>query len=289
MKIPLSWLREYVDIELSPTDLGHRLTMAGTEVGDIQVIGGFWGEVYVGRVLKISPHPNADRLRLATVDLGSEEITVVCGAPNVAADQMIAFARVGAKLIDSRTGEIETLRTAKIRGVDSSGMVCSERELGLGDDHTGILVLPEDAPIGASLSEYMGDVVFDLDVTPNRPDCLSVLGVAREVAALTGKVVNEPDADYSETGDEIEGLVSVDIVDADLCRRYTATILQGIKVGPSPDWLQSRLIKAGQRPINNVVDVTNYVMLEYGQPLHAFDYDNPVSYTHLTLPTSDLV
>ena len=287
MKIPLSWLKEYIDIELSPTDLGHRLTMAGTEGGDIEGIGGSWGEVYVGRVLKVYPHPNADRLRLTTVDLGSEEITVVCGAPNLAADQMIAFARVGARLIDSRTGEIETLETAKIRGIESSGMVCSERELGLGDDHTGILVLPEDAPLGTSLSDYMGDVVLDLDVTPNRPDCLSVLGVAREIAALTGKRVREPDADYFETGDDISGLISVEIADADLCRRYTATILQGIKVGPSPDWLQARLIKAGQRPINNVVDVTNYVMLEYGQPLHAFDYDNLTGGKIIVRPARD--
>jgi phenylalanyl-tRNA synthetase beta chain len=151
-------------------------------------------------------------------------------------------------------------------------MVCSERELGLGDDHSGIVELPEDAPVGKSLAEYMGDVVFDVEVTPNRPDCLSVLGIAREVAALTGNIVKEPDLSYTEEGDSIEGLVSVEIADPILCPRYTASIVQEIEMGPSPRWMQERLLKAGQRPISNVVDVTNYVMLEYGQPLHAFDY-----------------
>ena len=152
-------------------------------------------------------------------------------------------------------------------------MVCSERELALGDNHDGIVVLPDDAPVGKPLQEYLGDVVFDLDVTPNRPDCLSVLGVAREVAALTGASIKEPDLSYLEEGEPVEGLVQVDIVDPSLCPRYTASVVQGIQVGPSPKWMQDRLIKAGQRPINNVVDATNYVMLEYGQPLHAFNYD----------------
>ena len=199
-------------------------------------------------------------------------MTVVCGAPNVAAGQKVPFAKVGARLIDARTGEMETLKAARIRGVESAGMVCSERELALGDDHDGIVVLPEDAPVGAPLQEYMGDVVFDLDVTPNRPDCLSVLGVAREVAALTGAVVKEPDLSYPEEGEPVEGMVEVEIIDPSLCPRYTASVVQGIVVGPSPQWMQDRLTKAGQRPINNVVDVTNYVMLEYGQPLHAFNY-----------------
>ena len=272
MKIPLSWLREYVDIDLPPAELAHRLTMAGTEVGDVEVIGGTWENVFVGHVVSVDPHPNADRLRLATVSLGNEEMTVVCGAPNVAQGQRIAFARVGARLVDPRTGETETLKAARIRGVESAGMVCSERELGLGDDHTGIVVLPEDAPVGVPLAEYLGDVVLDLEVTPNRPDCLSVLGIAREVAAFTDKEVREPEISYPEEGDAIEGLVSVEIADPSLCPRYTASVIQGVTVGPSPQWMQDRLLKAGQRPINNVVDVTNYVLLEYGQPLHTFDY-----------------
>ena len=273
MKIPLSWLREYVDIDLPPEELAHRLTMAGTEVGSIDGVGGSWDNVFVGYVTSVDPHPNADRLRLATVSLDGEEMTVVCGAPNIAAGQKVPFAKVGARLIDSRTGEQETLKAARIRGVESAGMVCSELELALGDNHDGIVVLPDDAPVGKPLQEYLGDVVFDLEVTPNRPDCLSVLGVAREVAALTGASIKEPDLSYPEEGEPVEGLVQVDIVDPSLCPRYTASVVQGIQVGPSPQWMQDRLIKAGQRPINNVVDVTNYVMLEYGQPLHAFNYD----------------
>ena len=287
MKIPLSWLREYVDIDIPPEELAHKLTMAGTEVGSIDVVGGSWDNVFVGYVTSVDPHPNADRLRLATVSLDGEEMTVVCGAPNVAAGQKVPFAKVGARLVDARTGETETLKAAKIRGVESAGMVCSERELALGDDHDGIVVLPDDAPVGAPLRDYLGDVVFDLDVTPNRPDCLSVLGVAREVAALTGQSMKEPDLSYPEEGEPVEGMVQVDIVDPSLCPRYTASVVQGIRVGPSPRWMQDRLTKAGQRPINNVVDVTNYVMLEYGQPLHAFNYDTIAEATIIVRPARE--
>ena len=273
MKVPLSWLREFVDVDLPPEELAHRLTMSGTEVGSIDVIGGTWDNVFVAQVASIDPHPNADRLKLATVALHGEQVTVVCGAPNIAAGQLVAFARVGARLVDPRTNNIETLRAATIRGVESAGMVCSERELALGDDHAGILVLPDDAPAGVPLSDYLGDVVFDLEVTPNRPDCMSVLGIAREVAALTGAAIREPDISYAEDGEPVEGAVSVEIADAALCPRYTASVIRGVNVGPSPLWMQDRLAKAGQRPINNVVDVTNYVMLEMGQPLHAFDFN----------------
>ena len=273
MKVPLSWLREFVDIDLPPEELAHRLTMAGTEVGSVDVIGGMWDNVFVARVASIDPHPNADRLNLATVSLHGEQVTVVCGAPNIAAGQAVAFARVGARLVDPRTGNVETLRAATIRGVESAGMVCSERELALGDDHAGILVLPDDAPVGTPLSDYLGDVIFDLEVTPNRPDCMSVLGIAREVAALTGATLREPDLSYAEVGDPVEGVLNVEIADPALCPRYTASVIRDIRVGPSPRWMQDRLAKAGQRSINNVVDVTNYVMLEFGQPLHAFDFD----------------
>ena len=273
MKVPLSWLKEFVDVELPPEELAHRLTMAGTEVASVDVIGGTWDNVFVARVASIDPHPNADRLKLATVSLHGEQVTVVCGAPNIAAGQAVAFARVGARLVDPRTGNAETLRAATIRGVESAGMVCSERELAIGDDHAGILVLPDDAPVGALLSDYLGDVIFDLEVTPNRPDCMSVLGIAREVAALTGATLREPDLSYAEDGDPVEGVLNVEIADPALCPRYTASVIRGIQVGPSPRWMQDRLAKAGQRSINNVVDVTNYVMLEFGQPLHAFDFD----------------
>ena len=272
MKVPLSWLKEYVDITVPVDELAHRLTMAGTEVGEVAGIGD-WTNCQVGLVTKVEPHPNADRLTLCTVDTGNEPAKVVCGAPNVAEGQKIAYAKVGAELFNSHTGKREALKAATIRGVVSEGMICSELELGMGDDHTGILVLPEEAPLGTSLSEYLGDYVLDLEVTPNRPDCLSVLGVAHEVAALTGGTVREPDDRYPEADEPIESLASVEVADPDLCRRYTASLISGVKVGPSPQWLQDRLQKAGMRPINNVVDITNFVMLEYNQPLHAFDFD----------------
>jgi phenylalanyl-tRNA synthetase beta chain len=273
MRVSLRWLADYVDIDLPPKELAHRLTMAGTAVDSIERVGGDWEGISVGLVTKVEPHPNADRLRLTTVDLGgSEQMTVVCGAPNVAAGQKIAFARVGARLIDGHSGEVAVLQAARIRGVESAGMVCSEKELGISDEHTGILVLAGDAPVGTPLERYMGDTIFDVAVTPNRADCLSMIGIAREVAALTGKEVREPDLGYPQEGDPIEGKVSVEIADPDLCSRYVATLVEGVRIAPSPAWMQERLIAAGMRPISNIVDITNYVMLELGQPLHAFDF-----------------
>ena len=272
MKVPLSWLREYIDLQLPADELGRRLTMAGVEVGGIDEIGG-WNDCYVGQVTEVRPHPQADRLLLCRVTTGAEELEVVCGAPNVAANQKICFAKVGANLFNAHTGKQEPLKPARIRGVVSQGMICSELELGLGEDHTGIMVLPEDAKVGTPLDQYLGDTVLDLEVTPNRLDCFSILGVAHEAAALTGTVVREPDISYPEEGLPIDQQVSISIADPDLCHRYTASLIQGLKIGPSPHWLQDRLTRAGHRPINNVVDVTNYVMLEYNQPLHAFDYD----------------
>jgi phenylalanyl-tRNA synthetase beta chain len=272
VRVPLKWLTEYVDISVDTRELTRRLTMAGTEVNAVVTTGHDWDKISVAEVIDVSPHPNADRLRLATVNFGGEQITVVCGAPNVAAGQKVAFARVGAELIDGHTGQPTILKVAKIRGVESAGMVCSEKELGLSDYHEGILVLPEDAPVGTALTEYLGDTILDLDITPNRPDCLSVLGVAREVAALTGTSVREPPSDYQETGRAIKERLSVQIADRDLCPRYCAALIEGVQIGPSPPWMQERLLAAGVRPISNVVDVTNYVMLEVGQPLHAFDF-----------------
>ena len=270
MKVPLSWLRQYVNVDIPPDELAHRLTMAGVEVGEVQETGG-WSEVYVGSVTAVRPHPNADRLRLCTVTTGSDEMEVVCGAPNVAEGQKICFARVGAYLYNAHSQRHETLAAARIRGVESQGMICSELELGLGDDHTGIIVLPDDAPLGEPLSDYMGDTILDLELTPNRLDCLSMLGVAHEVAALTGGAVTEPEIAYEESGLPIEERVNISIADPNLCHRYTATVIDGVNIGPSPQWLQDRLTRAGLRPISNVVDVTNFVMLEYNQPLHAFD------------------
>jgi phenylalanyl-tRNA synthetase beta chain len=273
MKISLKWLKDYVDIKLAPKELAEKLTMAGLEVGSIEAVGGKWDNIVIGEVIALNPHPNADRLRLATVDLGTEQATTVCGAPNISVGQRVTFARLGASLVDPHTGKAAVLKPAKIRGVASEGMVCSEKELGISENHQGILVLPPQAPIGVAASAYLGDVVLDLDITPNRPDCLSVLGIAREIAALTGESLRLPEIDYHETEKSIDALASVDIVDPDLCPRYCASLVTGIKIGPSPAWLQQRLNGCGMRPINNVVDVTNYVMLEYGQPLHAFDYD----------------
>jgi phenylalanyl-tRNA synthetase beta chain len=273
MKISQKWLRDYVELTLPPLAIAERLTMAGLEVKSTQIIGAAWDHVVVGQVTAVNPHPNADRLRLATIDLGAEQVTVVCGAPNLRAGDKVPFARVGAQLIDGHTGLKSVLKPAKIRGVVSSGMACSEKELGMSGDHTGLLVLPADAPLGTPLADYLGDALFNLEVTPNRPDCLSVIGVARELAALTGRTVRLPDDSYSETGPAIELQASVEIQAPDLCPRYCATLIRGIRIAESPEWLKARLIAGGMRPINNIVDVTNFVMLEHGQPLHSFDFD----------------
>ena len=275
MKVPISWLKNYVPLELPVEELAHRLTMAGNEVGDVDRLGGDWdpGKLVVGHVLSVAPHPNADRLRLPTVDIGGgRTATVVCGAPNVAAGQKIAFAKEGAMLFSPRSGKTEALKAATIRGVRSEGMVCSTLELGLGEDHDGILVLDADAPVGVPLSDYLGDAVLDVEVTPNRPDCLSILGIAHEVAALTGASAREPDLSYAESDAPIESQARVEIADPGLCYRYTASLIHNIRISESPQWMQDALSKAGLRPINNIVDITNYVMLEYGQPLHAFDF-----------------
>jgi phenylalanyl-tRNA synthetase beta chain len=272
MKVSLKWLSDYVDIKLAPKELAERLTMAGLEVKNIQTIGGTWDNVVVGEVIAVNPHPNADHLKLATVNLGTAPVTVVCGAPNIGAGQKVPFAGIGARLIDSHTGEAIVLKPAKIRGVVSEGMVCSEKELGISDNHESIIVLSPEASIGTPLAAYLGDVILDLDITPNRPDCLSIIGIAREIAALTGEPLRSPEIHYEETEAPIDSFASVDIVNPDLCPRYCASLVTGVKIASSPDWLQQRLISYGMHPINNVVDVTNYVMLEYGQPLHAFDY-----------------
>ena len=273
MKVSLNWLKEYVDITLPLADLAERLTMAGLEVKGVEVIGSSWENIIVGQIAAINPHPDADRLTLPTIDLGTEQATVVCGAPNLRLGDKIAFARVGAQLIDGHTGQVSTLKPAKIRGVVSSGMVCSEKELGISDRHEGIIVLPDEAPVGAPLADYLGDAILNLEITPNRPDCLSIVGVAREVAALTGQSLHFPEVDYEEAASPVEQQVAVGIVAADLCPRYCASLITGVEVAESPGWMQQRLLACGMRPINSIVDITNYVMLEYGQPLHAFDYE----------------
>ena len=275
MLVSLKWLADYVTLTLPPKELAERLTLAGAKVEKIVSRGEGWDLMKVGQVIDIKPHPNADRLRLVTVDLNeTRPQTVVCGAPNVARGQKIAFGLVGAHVRDGHNkGEWTTLKPAKIRGIESAGMVLSELELGISEDHTGILVLPEDAPTGEALAEYLGDTVYDIEVTPNRPDLLSVLGLAWEVAGQTHGKVREPERVYAESAATAAAQrTSVTIDDKDLCPRYLAGIIERVRVGPSPEWLQERLRSAGQRPINNIVDITNYVMLEMGQPLHAFDF-----------------
>ncbi len=273
MKVPIRWLSDYVELTIPIPEIAHRLTMAGLEVTGIVRTGGDWENVVVGHVMQVKPHPDADRLRLVTVDIAGESFEVVCGAPNVAEGQKIAYARLGARLVDARSGEKKKLKKAKIRGVVSVGMVCSERELGLSDEHEGILVISPSAKVGQPLSEVLGDTVLDIDMKPNRSDGLSVLGVARDVAALIGTTLTEPKLDFPAAGAGIEGRAAAEILDPDLCGRFTLALIEDITIKPSPSWMQERVLAAGMRPINNVVDITNYVMLELGQPIHAFDYD----------------
>ena len=273
MRVPLSWLGSLVPLPDDIEALAHRLTLAGLEVTGIERVGGDWEGVVVGRVLEVRPHPDADRLVLVTVDKGGETQTVVCGAPNVAAGQDIAFASEGAVLTDPRSGRPRALKKSRIRGVVSGGMVCSEAELGLSAEHAGILVLEPGRPPGTPLREVLGDRVLVFDLTPNRADALSALGVAREVSALTGAVLTPPDTRVKRLGPPLAGRASVEIADPDLCRRFTLALIEGVEIAPSPAWMRERLTAAGMRPINNLVDITNYVMLEIGQPVHAFDYD----------------
>ncbi len=272
MKVPLSWLREYVAVSVPLKELAGKLTMSGTEVSGIEITGMNWEKICVGQIVAVEPHPNADRLKLITVDCGTVRSTVVCGDLSVQVGEKVPFARLGAQLIDGHTGKPAPLKPAKIRGVVSEGMACSEKELGLSERHERVMRLAADSPVGVPLSDHLGDAILDLEITPNRPDCLSVMGIAREVAAHLRHEMKPPEASYPEEGPAIEGRVSVEIADPDLCRRYCASLIEGVSIGPSPAWLQHRLAACGMRPINNIVDVTNYVMLEYGQPLHAFDF-----------------
>ncbi|HXU23579.1 MAG TPA: phenylalanine--tRNA ligase subunit beta, partial [Tepidiformaceae bacterium] len=275
MKLSLNWLRDFVDIEMPVSELARRLIDATAEVESWETIGAQWDpeRIRVAEVVAIDPHPNADRLRLATVETGHGRQQVVCGAPNLAVGQKVAFATEGAALIDGHTGERAKLKLRPIRGVESAGMVLSEKELGISDEHEGILVLPPDAPSGRPLVEQLGDVVFDISTWANRADLLGVFGFAREVAVLSGSPLRQPDTSHAQSSHAASGFVTVDIEAPDLCPRFSASIIENVTVGPSPAWMQQRLIRMGMRPINNVVDITNYVMLEIGQPLHAYDYD----------------
>ncbi|MCK5525838.1 MAG: phenylalanine--tRNA ligase subunit beta [Candidatus Latescibacteria bacterium] len=273
MKVTYNWLKEFVDFDMNPSDLAEALTMAGLEVVAMEDLGARYAGCLVGRVLEKNKHPNADRLSVCRADVGKEEVTVVCGAPNVAEGQKVPVATVGTKLPDGLV-----IKQATIRGVASCGMICSEVELGLGEDASGIMVLSDEAKVGAPLAEALGldDVVFELELTPNRPDCLSVMGVAREIAAITGNPLRTPEIEVVAEGEPIDQWASVEIEDPKACPRYAARVITGVKVGPSPDWMRRRLEAVGLRAINNVVDATNYVLMELGHPLHAFDLNKVV-------------
>jgi phenylalanyl-tRNA synthetase beta chain len=310
MKVPLSWLQDFVDIDgLSVEEIAQKLTLAGLEVEEIRYVGwpmpedraqgmhssirhefktsGFsWdkGKLVVAEIREVMPHPNADRLVLCDLFDGQVEHTVLTGAPNLFEYKgkgklpkpiKAAYAKEGAQIYDGhQEGQVlVTLKRAKIRGVESYSMVCSEKELGISEEHTGIIMLDDDAPVGRPLADYMGDAVLDIAIVPNMARNASVLGVARELAALTDRAFNKPEILYQTEGSSIEGLVSIEIGNPELNPRFVLGLIRGVKIVPSPYWVQRRLRLAGMRPIDSIVDATNYAMLELGEPLHAFDYD----------------
>jgi phenylalanyl-tRNA synthetase beta chain len=271
MKVSLSWLREFVPIELDTAALCERLTLGGLAVDGVEELGADIGSVVVGEIISTAPHPHAERLTLCEVRTGpGPTASVVCGATNMKAGDRVAYAPPGSVLPGERR-----IDAAVIRGVASAGMLCSAAELALSDDAAGIVILGPDAPLGERVGAYLGveDTVLDIDVTPNRGDCLSVLGIAREIAALTGTRLLRTRSALRERGAAASDAVAVRIEDPAGCARYTARLLRGVKVGPSPAWVEQRLRAVGMRPVNNVVDVTNLVMIERGQPLHAFDFE----------------
>jgi phenylalanyl-tRNA synthetase beta chain len=268
MKITTNWLADYVDYNWDWRELVERLTMAGLEFEGVNELGERLNGIIVGHVLERQQHPNADRFSVCKVDVGTGTNTIVCGAPNVAAGQKVAVALPGCTL----PGGMQ-IKKAKIRGVESLGMICAEDELGLGEGHDGIMVLDDAFAVGAPFAQAAGldDTMLDFEITPNRPDCLSLVGIAREVQALTGNPLHLPDCQVATAGAPTDEAVRIDIDAPDDCPRYVGCIIRNIQVGPSPNWLQRRLQAVGQRPINNIVDINNFVMLELGQPLHAFD------------------
>lgn len=270
MKVSLNWLKEYVDIDISPDRLAEILITAGLEVEGISKIGEGLSHVVVARILSMTPHPNADRLTLCSVGTGERTHSIVCGAKNMKEGDLVALALPGAHLPNG-----VKITKSKIRGEVSEGMLSSETELGLAKESAGIMVLPEGLTVGELLTKalMLDDTIFDVNLTPNRPDCLSIIGIAREVAALTGKALKRPNIGLSESHFGASSVVSVEILDLDACPRYTARAISDVRVGPSPLWIKRRLEASGIRSINNVVDVTNYVMMETGQPLHVFDLD----------------
>lgn len=269
MIVTYTWLKEFVDLDLPPEELAHRLTMAGLEVDAMDQLGEGLDSVIVARLVAVDAHPEADRLTLCQVDTGRERLQIVCGARNHKTGDLVALAQIGTVL----PGDFR-IKKSKIRGCESMGMLCSEKELGLAKESEGILILPAGLSLGQPVFEALGlkDVRFELGLTPNRADCLSVVGVAREVAAMVGRPLRLPTPRLEEQGAEIAGQTLVTIEDAEKCPRYAARLIRGVTIGSSPDWLVRRLEIIGLRSINNVVDVTNLVLMELGHPLHAFDF-----------------
>jgi phenylalanyl-tRNA synthetase beta chain len=277
MKISLNWLKQYVDFNWSPEELGERLTMLGLEVEGVQKKGGDFDGVVVAQILSSVQHPNTDKLSVCKVADGAGERQIVCGAKNYKVGDKVPLALPGCTLPTPPGAPPFTIKVGKLRGVESQGMMCSPKELGLAEDSAGLMILPSDAQVGQAFAQHLGraagDVIYDLEITPNRPDLNSFIGIAREISAVTGNPLKIPETNFTATAEPIvRSLVDVRLDDPELCPRYVARIVRGVKIGPSPDWLKSAIESIGLRSINNVVDVTNYVLMECGQPLHAFDY-----------------
>ncbi len=270
MKVSLSWLQDYVEIDGDVADVAEALTMAGLEVEALLDRYAYLDGVVVGRIVELTPHPDADKLSLCKVDIGTGTKTIVCGAANISEGDFVPVALPGVEL--AGIGKIEA---GRIRGEVSDGMLCSEAELAIGTETSGILLLPKAQTPGGTITKALNlsDTVIEFDLTPNRSDCLSIIGIAREVAAILKTPLKYPDISLSEGWTPINEVAAVTIEAPDYCPRYTARLVSGIKVAPSPFWLQDRLSSVGLRAINNVVDVTNFVLMEMGQPLHAFDFN----------------
>ncbi|MHB8645519.1 MAG: phenylalanine--tRNA ligase subunit beta [Thermomicrobiales bacterium] len=281
MKVSWQWLKEYVDLDIPPRELARRLTMAGLEAEKIEETGAEWDRdrVRVARVKEVRRITGADRVVQVILELPEREVMVVTGASNIREGQKIALGLIGARLYDGHRDDrvLRTLKPRAIMGITGEGMVCSAKELGISDEHEGIMVLPDDAPIGVPLADYLGETIIEFEITPNLVHDFSIVGVAREAAAITGATFRDPFPRWEQTPltvPEMPGIVTVE--DANLCPRYSALVVEGVSVAPSPEWMQRRLRAVGLRPVNNIVDVSNYVMVEYGQPNHIFDLDRVV-------------
>jgi phenylalanyl-tRNA synthetase beta chain len=272
MQLPLSWIKEFIHLDSTPDEIAKMLTMAGLEVDSFKTVTQSWKGIVVGHVLEVEKHPNADKLCVATVSDGKETYQVVCGAPNCRQGMKTAFAPIDATLKDENGKEFKIKKT-KIRGVESSGMLCSGKELQVSDDDDGILELPESIRTGMPLSELFSDTIFEISLTPNLGHCASVLGIARELSAITGLPLHVPAIFLNQPEPSTNSAFKVTISDPEACPRYTCRLVRNVKVGPSPYWLRSRLEKCGLRSVNNIVDITNYILMERGHPLHAFDYE----------------